>query len=54
MDISTILLIVAGIIFLIWLWGLIKRVGGLLLHLLVGIALLYVVYYVLSGQSPLL
>lgn len=49
MAVNTILLVVVGILLVIWIWGLIKRVGGLLIHLaLLGAAAVFF-YYLLAG-----
>lgn len=49
MAVNTILLIVVGILLVVWIWGLIKRVGGLLIHLaLLGAGAIFF-YYLLTG-----
>jgi len=42
---NSIILAIAGIFLLIWAWGLIKKLGGLFLHLLLGAAIIAFLYY---------
>lgn len=47
---QTLILVLAAIFLALWLWGLIKRIGGLLVHLLLGAAILLAIYYFILGQ----
>lgn len=49
MTVNTILPIVVGILLVIWIWGLVKRVGGLLIHLALIAAAGILLYYLLTG-----
>lgn len=49
-EMETLVLVLAVIFLALWLWGLIKRIGGLLIHLLLGAAVLLAIYYFLAGQ----
>lgn len=44
------LLLIAAIIFVLWLLGFIGHVGGGLIHLLLIIAVIVVVYHLITGR----
>ncbi len=51
MSLANILWLVVGIIVVIWLVGLLTRVAGNLIHLLLIVALIVIVYNLIAGRS---
>jgi len=47
---NTVILVLAVLFALVWLWGLVKRIGGLFIHLFLGGAILLLLYYLLVGR----
>jgi len=47
---NTVVVVLAVLFALVWLWGLVKRISGLFIHLFLGAAILLLLYYWLIGR----
>ncbi len=47
---DVVILLLAALFAIAWVWGIVKRIGGLFVHLLLGGAVLFFLYYLMVGR----